>query len=302
MAEQVRLFLFAGAAEPDDPLDPLTPIVSCFPASVEIIDARRLGDVSERTAARMFRPGVDAAIHDLTDFTAFRESRAASLRSAAAVLISAGRHHEPSPVSTTGRWKTPAPMENLAPKGAVLVAVDANAPGAARSVSRPVDLPASDRRAGVVFAGETAALYAALLALERGDWKGKVTLLAGDDVALADLEGYVALFGQEATAIVLRGDSRKARAVIAARAERVIDLNPLAWPGLTDVMVAGIAAGASANRIEGPLDALPDLIADALRRTDSAQHKVDTPERVAGEVLSAALVARRNFAAFRRAS
>ena len=153
-----------------------------------------------------------------------------------------------------------------------------------------------------MFAGETAALYAALLALKRGDWKGKVTLLAGDDVALADLEGYVALFGQEGTATVLRGDSRKARAVIAARAERVIDLNPLAWPGLTDVMVAGIAAGASANRIEGPLDALPDLIADALRRTDSAQHKVDTPERVAGEVLSAALVARRNFAAFRRAS
>lgn len=302
MPDRVRLFLFAGASEPDDPLDPLTPLLGALSASAEIIDARLLGDVSERTAARLFRPGVDAAVHDLTDVNAPYDGRALSLRSAGAVLVSAERRHEAPPVSSAGRWRTPTPLYNLAPEGAVIVAMDAKAPGAARRVSRAVVSPVATRRYGVVFAGETAALYAALIALRKGDWTGPATLLVRNEASFAAVERYVDLLELRGRAAVRLVKSRKARAMIASGAERVLDLNPLAWPGLTDLMIAGTAAGALASRVEGALGDLPCLIADALTETGTERHVSVSPDQTAGDVLAAALAARRNFAAWRKAS
>lgn len=302
MPDRVRLFLFAGASEPDDPLDPLTPLLAVFSASAEIIDARHHGHVPERTAARLFRPGVDLAVHDLTDVNAPHISRTFALRSSGAVLVSAERRHERAPVSSVGRWRTPTPPDSLSPAGAVIVAMDAKAPGVRARVSRSVTMPVSDKRYGLVFAGETAALYAALLAMRKGGWTDTATLLVGDEASLEVVLRYAALLDLRERVSVLHAKSRKDRAMIASRAERVLDLNPFAWPGLTDLMLAGKAAGALARRTEGALCELPDLIARAVSETDRDRYAGVSPDQAARGVLEAAEAARQNFATIRKAS
>jgi hypothetical protein len=247
--------------EPDDILDPLSGLCS-GPWKEFSVEQVRLGSATTiRGMMQSRKPGVDVVLFDFSEPRQVQHLIDLPKSVPGVVFFGAVRPFAPGPSLSAWRRAGIVPLREW--PLSVLLSCDTDEVGAVLGAKRPIAVPLVAPEAEndgaapyrVTCFGSPDALYAALLAWQ--NWhqrpdQAHLILVAGSPFEANVARESARALGVFSDVVIEIVPSRMEVAALCRRATVVLDIDPLAQPGLTDPLLAAGAFGIPHRRIDGP--------------------------------------------------